>query len=679
MKMKKIFCVILSVVMISLLLMNNVYAVSDAISDNIFLGNISCKYENISANNIEIKVYSSELIYSEEGVNQYNHYLVDTVLTDSNGNFSFDKPKSPFLIKVSLDTLPYGTGVEHETVFYSNNEKSDVIPLAQVDNIKIHGDNSSYNIILLSSNGTPLFANYEVDETLSTNLANITYDNIDDLKINKDVNIRVGKINKAVTFTQDTTNLSILQKVDYLESLNLISQNEKINIYYEEWNRLSDIDKHIDESGIGQVLYEYASNNEIKQHSKFNSDIDINKKLISEISSLSNTANTSKPSYANGKNKIVGTFMLHYENGLAEIEEYTDILEDINTTFFSTYSFYKPYHEYLEDSTTVRDAYFHIYLVEKSYLNSDSSDNEEYDDDTVGRSVPIDPSDVTKGSYILMATLSDMTSFGKTLSHEIFHAVEYRYAGKKPTSWFSEAFANYGSILYLNGTCETLTSQVADYLNSTQYSLNNTSAYGNRRYGEVLLPLYIHNKMGGVNTIKKILTAYASTSSAYTAIDNGLQDASQDYSFAKAFYGHANYNAYTTYYKKPGTTTAMRFGVNAHRATNSSLGDSSNVSISSTTLPMNSSKYYQFNSTSTSNKTLTITITTNSNVNYSAYNIVKKKSGYSIPAQKTATSITTFTVTDFSVNSTKTVVLVAANTAKSSSYTNTFTASISTN
>lgn len=203
MKLKKILCAILSGVMISSLFINNVYAVSDTISDNKFYGNISCKYENISANDIEIKVYSSELIYSEEGVNQYNHYLMDTVLTDSNGNFSFDKPKSPFLIKVSLDTLPYGTGVEHETVFYSNNEKSDVIPLSQIDDIEIYEDNSSYNITLLSSNDTPLFANYEVDETLSTNLANITYDNIDDLQINKDVNIRVGKINKAVTFTQD--------------------------------------------------------------------------------------------------------------------------------------------------------------------------------------------------------------------------------------------------------------------------------------------------------------------------------------------------------------------------------------------------------------------------------------------------------------------------------------------
>lgn len=647
-------------------------------SDNKFYGNISVINDNISANNIAIQVYNSELIYSEDGVNQYNHYLKDTVLTDSNGSFSFYKPTSPFLIKVVLETLPYGTGIDHETVFYSNNEVCDILSLAYVDDIEISkNDNNSYNVTLLSSNGTPIYANYHVDETLSTNSDNITYNNIDNLQIYKNVNICVGNTNKSMTFIEDTDNLSVIQKVNYLESLDLINQNEKINIFYEKWNELSDIDKYIDEFGIGQTLYNYATNNELELYSESNFNSGINNKLISEINSLSSTASNAKPTYTNGKEITVGNFKLHYESGLSQINNYKTVLNNINTTFFSTYSFYEPYHEYLNGSTK-RDSYFHIYLVDKSYLNSVTSDYEEYDGNVVGKSIPIDSSDVTQGSYILMSTISDITSFGKTLSHEIFHAIEYRYAGKKPTSWFSESFANYGSILYLNGTCSTLTSQVKDYLNSTEYSLNNTSAYGNRHYGEVLLPLYIHNNMGGVNTIKNILSEYASVTSAYTAIENGLKKSSSNYTFAKAFYEHANYNAYTTYYKKPNSTTSIGFGANAHRTNTKSLGDSSNENIPSTTLQMNSSRYYEFSSTSTSNRTLTITISTTSNVNYSAYNIVKKSSKYSIPTQKAATAITTFTVSDFSANSTNTVILVAANTSKSSSNTNTFSASITT-
>lgn len=655
---------------------NNTYSVD---SDNIFYGHISVINDDISANNVSIQVYSSELIYSEDGVNQYNHYLKDTISTDSNGDFSFYKPESPFLIKVVLDTLPYGTGIDHETVFYKNNEVSDTLSLAYVDDIKISkNDNNSYNVILLASNDNPIYANYQVEETLSTNTNHITYYNIDYLQIYKNINIRVGNTTKSVTFIEDTNNLSAIQKVNYLESLDLISQNEKINIYYKKWNELSDIDKYIDELGIGQTIYDYIANNKFELYSETGFNTDIDNTFISKINSLSSTAANIKPTYTNEKEIIVGNFKLHYESGLSNINDYKTVLNNINTTFFSTYSFYEPYHEYLAGSTTKRDSFFHIYLVNKSYLNSVVSDYEEYDDDVVGKSVPIDSSDVTKGSYILMSTISDITSFGKTLSHEIFHAIEYKYAGKKPTTWLSESFANYGSILFLNGTCSTLTSQVKNYLNSTEYSLNNTSAYDNRHYGEVLLPLYIHNKMGGVNTIKNILSEYSSTTSAYTAIENGLKKSSSDFTFAKAFYGQANYNAFTTYYKKPNNTTAIGFGVNAHRTSSKSLGDSSKENISNTTLQMNSSRYYEFNSTSTSNRTLTITISTTSNINYSAYNIVKKGSTYSIPSQKAATAITTFTVSDFSINSVNTVILVAANTAKSTSNTNTFSASITT-
>lgn len=506
---------------------------------------------------------------------------------------------------------------------------------------------------------------------------------IKNLEIYKEVNIRFGNINKRITLTQETDGLSAIEKVDYLDSLELISDNEKMDIYYEEWNRLSNIDKYIDEFGIGQALYNFAVNNKLQVYSRNNSSIDINRELISEINSLSDTATQAKPTYDSEKTKIVGNFMLHYEEGLDNISQYEDTLESIVTKLFDQeeYNFTEPYHEYQQGSTTNRQQYFHIYLVERSYLNQSSSDSDDYDDDTVGKSVPIDPSDVTKGSYILMATLNNMTSFSKTLSHEIFHAIEYRYAGKKPTSWFSEAFANYGSILCLGGTCDSLTSQVSEYLNSTELSLNATSStYERRRYGEVLLPLYIHNKMGGVNTIKKILSAYANVSSAYAAIENGLGESNESYTFAKAFYGQANYNAYTNYHKIPDKTpiTSMGFGVNASRTMNRTLGDSSSASISGTTLSMNSSRYYQFNSTSTTNRTLTITITTNSGgLRYSAYNIVKRNSAYTIPAQKTPSAITTFTVSDFSANATKSVVLVAANTAKSSANTNTFNASIS--
>jgi hypothetical protein len=245
----------------------------------------------------------------------------------------------------------------------------------------------------------------------------------------------------------------------------------------------------------------------------------------------------------------------------------------------------------------------------------------------------------------------------------------YRYIGKNQAVWFKESFANYGSLLCISETTKSLNKQMSYYLDSTEFSLSKSSFYRNRHYGLFLLPLYIHSKFGGADTIKNILKAYAKTTSAYKAIDNGLRATKSSYSFAVMFAGFKDVNAYTVYYRMPGSSKGLATSGTRKNATRTILTSFDKYDTSVTpamTLGGSSAAYFEYRAPSSSSGKLTVTVETLSGSTDASYNMVIKGKSITIPARRQTSGLVTFVLTGLG-GSVSAAVLTAGNTSMASS------------
>ena len=117
-KIRRVTCVILALV---LLLSANAYAVDD-LGESTFTGTIIVDSESpklLNLGEIEIEVYQSTPIETDESYTIYSEEYAFSVYPDENGIFTFDRPSSVFSITVQVDSLPDGYGISHHTSLYS--------------------------------------------------------------------------------------------------------------------------------------------------------------------------------------------------------------------------------------------------------------------------------------------------------------------------------------------------------------------------------------------------------------------------------------------------------------------------------------------------------------------------------------------------------------------------------
>ena len=595
-----------------------------AAAGSYFTGSITSDDAGISLEGISIDVYGSRLRYSDNGLKRYEHYYCRTVKTDRNGSFSFLRPSSRTLLKVELDTLPPGTGVNEPTRLVTS-RYDETFSLSYIDDINIakSANGKVYKVNFTASDGTLLFTDHEVTDTVTSDSGTITYNTLNSVRLDRTVTVSASGLSKSRTFMLDISDCTVSGKLAYLLDNGIISDEDKQRI--------------IDEYAVDTAPPEDP-----------------------------------RPVFFRERTYTAGNFMLHSEQGTANIEEYERALSEIVDVYFGKYGFLEPYHEFFSGSTTVRERYFHIYLVDPDAIKIFSDVEPK---NVVGKARQIDPDDVTKGGYVVLAP-SDPLKFKGSLSHEIFHCIIYRYTGKNQAAWFKEAFANYGSVLCLDGTSSNLRKHISYYLNSTAYPLNSSSSYKNRQYGIYLLPLYIHNEYGGVETIKSIFRAYADTTNAYKAIDKGLRAVNSSYSFSGLFAGFKDMNAFSAAYGLRDLSSDDPLAVIDRKAARNmvtTFGDTDTAATPDTTLSGNSAAYFEFRAPEDSSGTLTVTVETAAGVSDASYNLILNGKDIIVPKRGKAAELMTFVLTDLG-GSVSSAVLAAGNTSMSSKSQINFTA-----
>ena len=149
-------------------------------------------------------------------------------------------------------------------------------------------------------------------------------------------------------------------------------------------------------------------------------------------------------------------------------------------------------------------------------------------------------------SYITIFDFVSLTdAVRQRIAHEYFHAIQNAY--NHDSGWFKESMANWGKII-ITGQSSTCNSQINSFIGSSD-SLDSSTSIG---YGAVVLPLAIHYKFGGSDTILAIYDeyeTYSSTSLSTNQIRTVVTDAIVSEGYSGSF--NLAYRAMSSYVYRP--------------------------------------------------------------------------------------------------------------------------------
>ena len=222
---------------------------------------------------IEVKVYSAEPVYNEEGrLLYYAETYASSVYTDSDGIFEFEKPSEYCSYTVNMATLPAGYGISKRTQFIVPSRTSDTVDMDSIAYAETMLDGRDILVIFKSADGKVLSADYEVVpdsaeeislynmQSILRNEATITYAALKELDtytyqgtiVTKGKNFRYSK-------THDISDLSEMGKANYLYLNGIISESEKSKIY----------ENYLSEKFFKTAEYGSYTDNEISQYYPF--------------------------------------------------------------------------------------------------------------------------------------------------------------------------------------------------------------------------------------------------------------------------------------------------------------------------------------------------------------------------------------------------------------------------
>lgn len=275
--------------------------------------------------------------------------------------------------------------------------------------------------------------------------------------------------------------------------------------------------------GVIDYIKNYAETGEIdevlikKISSVIGSDNDV------QADHLANTSISNEATYSNSY------FTIHYDssvNTLAEARAVAAYFSTVRSQYMNM-GFNTP----ILETGEIR---FHVYLDPGSGGGS------------AAVTYKVNVSGNKCASYIILFNFRSLTdAVRQRIAHEYFHAIQNAY--NHDSGWFKESMANWGKII-ITGQSSTCDLQVRDFIGSSD-SLDSSTSMG---YGAVVLPLAIHYKFGGSDTILEIYKEYETYSSTDLST-NQIRTVVTDAIVARGYSGSFNlaYRAMSAYVYRP--------------------------------------------------------------------------------------------------------------------------------
>ncbi len=279
------------------------YAISSTEQyDTTFIGNIICFDEDIDLSNIEIKVYESIPTFEDEDLTNFTERYSFSILTQSDGTFTFDKPTKHISLSINLDTLPTNYGISNKNIFIGESNTT-ILYLMQIEDIEIKYASDSLGVIMYGINDMRIYAPYSVN-VVDEEISILNINEIDDVEYKIIVNVYDKKYEYSGSY--DISNYSNDEKIEYLYNQGILNEDDIMSL-----------------SSIW---------------------------LINEPSSRTSVSG--------------GGFKVHYNNQTTDIDYVTDeaaqrvldSIQAIDELFCDTYGFIKPY---TFDITNI----YHIYIT----------------------------------------------------------------------------------------------------------------------------------------------------------------------------------------------------------------------------------------------------------------------------------------------------------------------------
>lgn len=118
---------------------------------------------DINLSDVEIYIYSSELINSEDdAILSYDENYAFSVFTDDLGEASFQKPSDCFSITIQVDTLPIDHGIDSVTRFFDEYSHEYYGFVKKIDSVGIGYENGNINAVLLDKDGKEIYADTSI-------------------------------------------------------------------------------------------------------------------------------------------------------------------------------------------------------------------------------------------------------------------------------------------------------------------------------------------------------------------------------------------------------------------------------------------------------------------------------------------------------------------------------------
>ena len=200
-------------------------------SSSIFHLNICCLNGDVDPSGIEIRVYSSEVVYEDEvsGYVEYSESYEFCVYPDCYGSVYFERPSSCFSLSVNLETLPVGYGVDVHTRFFFPETHHYQIALAEISSVQGGSEGGVIVPIVEDVQGNRVFSDAHIQK--SYNAVSLSSINTDNKQIDYSEDFMVSLQGKAYLFTRDSSYYysNDYEKAEFLYQNGFISQYEYIS------------------------------------------------------------------------------------------------------------------------------------------------------------------------------------------------------------------------------------------------------------------------------------------------------------------------------------------------------------------------------------------------------------------------------------------------------------------
>lgn len=542
---------------------------SVTLPSNTFRVKIDCSDNSVDLTEIKIDVYSSVISY-EDTENEYAFYdgiYAFSVYPDSSGEIVFERPSDYFTISLNQDTLPTGYGVDRYMDFFFPNSNEYHIILSGISSIEIKNENGQITPVILDEEGNTLYAKTVILNDVS--VSDITFDETNHLiSYNENRSVKIQDTIYAVQTKIEPSFSSRYDTAGFLFANGLISHYEYVKLLSTFVLNPTPCNSEVFHEEIdGTALY-WELRNFIESPEALQEDCSIIVAALNKMNPFQNydyllpssnttgyatdtslstnesetrvdppadlpTEPTRTLSYVISNSAHFWVYYDTTETTYSVAYAVGSAMDSIDYLFYITWGFNRPYY----DTST---SYYKVFIVNTDDYGGQTNQNGAY-----GSFINISLSTAQKVAN------NNLVSHG-VLAHEYMHAIFYRYGIYYNTSdrqWMHECFATWAGAVFSSAYADYIKCRVneftsAPHLPLTQHS--NSPGESNRASGSCVFPLYIQQQQGGVNTIKKILSNYASSSDPLTAISSGL--AYYSHSLAEAFSGCATYNSNPSYF-----------------------------------------------------------------------------------------------------------------------------------